>query len=258
MNRQTAFVYTVLAAGLLAGCAMRKFDGQAAQTASELTIALELHHSGLVGRPFVATSAPPDPSGQYRLMTRWWCEPNAKASSVDAARVEYSALCSRAGGSFEGNFCVKPSNPDDVSFAVQIVQAPRPCANGTSVRVVEPTGSLSAPAYLGMLRSAGFRTSEERATDQAHAASLGRERERQRALEADRRTAMVPRMRERGTRVCRVEGATTAVGFVEDSTETKLQIRVVNAYRTGAPSLQLGGFQPHITWDVPARWELCD
>ena len=258
MNRRTAFVYAVLAAGLLAGCATRKVDGQAAQTASELTIALELRHSGLVGQPFVATSAPPDPSGQYRLVTRWWCEPNAKASSVDAARVEYSALCSRAGGSLEGNFCVKPSNPDDVSFVVQIIPAPRPCANGTSVRVVEPTGSLSAPAYLGMLRSLGFRTSEERAIDRAHAAALGRERESQRALEADRRAAMVPRMRVRGTRVCRVEGVTTAVGFVEDSTETKLQIRVVNAYRTGAPNLQVGGFQPYITWDVPARWELCD
>lgn len=167
-------------------------------------------------------------------------------------------MCARAGGSLQGSFCVMPSNPDDVPFVVQIVPAPRPCANGTSVRVVEPTGSLSAPAYLGMLRSAGVRTSEERATDQAHAASLGRERERQRALEADRRAAMVPRMRERGTRVCRVEGVTTAVGFVEDSTETKLQIHVVNAYRTGAPNLQLGGFQPYITWDVPARWELCD
>lgn len=258
MNRRTAFVYTVLAAGLLAGCASSKFDGQAAQTASELTIALELRHSGLAGRPFVATSAPPDPSGQYRLVTRWWCEPNARASSVDAAKVEYRALCSRAGGSLQGAFCVKPSNPDDVSFAVQIVEAPRPCVNGTSVRVVEPTGSLSAPAYVGMIRSLGFRTSEERATDQAHAAALGREREKQRALEVDRRAAMMPRMRERGSRVCRVEGVTTAVGFVEDSTETKLQIRVVNAYRTGFPNLQLSGFQPHITWDVPARWELCD
>jgi len=109
-----------------------------------------------------------------------------------------------------------------------------------------------------MLRSLGFRTSEERATEQARAAALGREHERQRALEVDRRAATMPRMRERGSRVCRVEGVTTMVGFVEDSTETKLQIRMVNAYRTGFPNLQLGGFQPHITWDVPARWELCD
>jgi len=149
LNQRTAFIGAVFAAGLLAGCATSKFDGQAAQTASELTLALELHHSGLVGRPFVATSAPPDPSGQYRLMARWWCEPNARASSVDAAKVEYRALCSRAGGSLQGAFCVKPSNPDDVSFAVQIVQAPRPCVDGATVRVVEPTGSLSAPCLRG-------------------------------------------------------------------------------------------------------------
>jgi len=258
LNQRTAIACAVLATGLLTGCATKKFEGQGAQTASELTVALELRHSGLVGRPFVAMSTPPDSSGQYREVMRWWCEPNTRANSVDAAKVEYSTLCSRAGGSLQGNFCVKTSNPDDVSFMVQIVQAPRPCPNGTSVRVVEPTGSLSAPAYLGMLRSLGFKTSEERATDRAYAAALGRERERQRALDADRRAAMVPRMRERGTRVCHVEGVTTAVGFVEDSTETKLQIRVINAFRTGAPNLQLGGFQPYITWDVPARWELCD
>jgi len=258
LSQRTAIVFAVLATGVLTGCATNKFDGQGAQTASALTVALELHHSGLVDRPFVATSTPPDPSGQYRLLTRWWCEPNTRANSVDAAKVEYSALCSRLGGSFQGDFCVRSSNADDVLFMAQIIRTPKSCVNGTSVRVIEPSGRLSAPAYLGALRSQGFKSSEERATDQAHAAALSRERDRQRVLDADRRAAMVPRMRERGTRVCRVEGFTTTVGFVEDSTETKLQIRVVTAYRTGAPNLQLGGFQPHVTWDVPARWELCD
>lgn len=257
MNRRAACTYVVLAAGLLAGCAT-KFEGQSVKTASELTIALELHYSGLAGRPFVATSTPPDPSGQYRLVTRWWCEPNTKASSVDSAKVEYSALCSRLGGQFQGDFCVKSSNADDVLFMAQIIRTPKSCANGTSVRVVEPTGTASAPTYLATLRSLGFRTRQDRAADQANAASLARSHERQLALEAERRAAMLPRMRERGTRVCRVEGGNTVVGFVEDSTETKLQIRVVSAYRTGVPSLQLGGFQPHITWDAPVRWELCD
>ena len=258
MSHRTAVACAVLAAGLLAGCATKKFDGHAIQTASELTLALELHHSGLVDRPFVTTSTPTDPSGQYRLMSRWWCEPNTRTSSVDAAQLEYSALCSRVGGSLQGVFCVNPSNFDDVLFMAEVVRTRKTCSNGTSVRIVEPTSSHSAPAYLSMLRSLGFKTSDERAADLARAAALARERERQRALEADRRAAMVPRMRQRGSRVCQIAGAVTTVGFVEDSTETKLQIRVVNAFRTGAPNLQLGGFQPHVTWDVAVQWELCE
>jgi hypothetical protein len=257
LDRHIAPLCAALLGTFLAGCATKTFDARAVQTASELTIALAVHHSGLVDRPFVATSTPLDSSGQYRLVSRWWCEPNAKASSVEAAKVEYSALCGRLGGSIQGDFCVKSGNADDVLFMAQIIRAPRPCANGTSVRVAEPTVDHGAPAYVSALRSSGFKTSEDRAADQAKAAQLARQLEKQIAVEVDRRAAMLPRMRQRGTRVCRVEGMNTFVGFVEDSTETKLQIRVANAYPTRVPGLQLGGFQPHITWDVPARWELC-
>jgi len=258
MNRRTACACVALTAGLLVGCATKKFDGQATQTASELTVALAVYHSGLVDRPFVATSTPPHPSGQYRLVSRWWCEPNTRASSVDAAKNEYTALCSRLGGLFQGDFCVKPENTDDVLFMAQVVRAPQPCVNGASVRVVEPTESHSAPTYVSALRSLGFRTSEDRAADRLREAALAARRQERLELEAERRAAMLPRMRERGTRICRTEDGITTVGFVEDSTEMKLQIRVVNAYPTRVPKLQVGGFQPHITWDTPTRWEMCD
>lgn len=143
-------------------------------------------------------------------------------------------------------------------FLAQIVEAPRSCANGTQVRVVEPTGSTNASVYVARLRQLGFKTQADLASDRANAAMLAKERDRQRELDADRRAAMVPRLRQRGTRIWHVEGTQITVGYVEDSTETKLQIRVAGTYLTQYPKVKVGGSQPQIIWDFPARWDLCE
>jgi len=257
LHRHIALLCAAVLSAYLAGCAAKRFEAKP-QSASELTVALAIHYSGLIDRPFVATSTPPDLAGEYRSVARYWCAPNASSSTVGAAKVEYEALCSRLGGAFRGDFCVKPTDYDHVLFLAQIFEAPRSCANGTQVRVVEPTGDANAPMYVAKLRQLGFRTQAELAGDRANAAMLAKERARQRVLDADRRAAMVPRLRQRGTRVCHVEGTQTTVGYVEDSTETKLQIRMIGTYLTQHPAVQIGGSQPQIFWDFPARWDLCE
>lgn len=62
---------------------------------------------------------------------------------------------------------------------------------------------------------------------------------------------LLPVMRKRGTTVCRsdVLSGNTLKGYVEDSTDEKIQIRV--------PNFKPGGFQPQVIWGYPAEWRLC-
>lgn len=242
---------------LLVGCASKPYDGEP-RSASELTIALAKHYSGLVDGVFLKTDTPPDSSGQLRSLTRFWCAPNANQSTVPEARSKFADLCVRQGGQWQEPYCLSPSDRDRVHFMAQIVATRPTCANGTAVRVFEPTGDLMAPAYVSALRGVGFRGKEDLARDRERAAAIEREVAARASAEADRRAALLPAMRQRGTRVCHAEGGNTWVGFVEDSTDAKLQIRVVSAFNTRVPQYQVGGFQPHIVWDVPSRWDLCD
>jgi hypothetical protein len=238
----------IVAVTATVGCATKPFDAQP-RSASELTIALESHYSGLVDRPFVRTSAPTDPSGEFRWLSR--CVPNNLPSAFTTARASYASLCERLGATWREPYCVGPSDRDRVLFMARMSTGPHSCM---TVEVLEPTRDPMAPAYVGTLRGTGYQTS----ADLAAARQRISEREMHRAIEAERRAALLPRMRMRGTRVCHLEGGNTWMGFVEDSTEDKLQIRVVAAYRTGLPQINIGGFQPHVTWDVPARWQLCE
>ena len=242
---------------VLVGCATKPYEGEP-RSASDLTIALAKHYSGLVDGAFLKTDTPADSSGQFRSVPRFWCAPNATKSTVPEARSKFASLCGVQGGDWKEPYCLSQSDRDRVHFMAQIIAAQPTCANGTAVRVFEPTGDPMAPAYVAALRGVGFRTKEEIAKDGARAAVIERWAAAQAASEADRRAAMLPTMRQRGSRVCREEGGNTWVGFVEDSTDSKLQIRVASAFNTRVPQYQVGGFRPHIIWDVPSRWELCD
>ena len=244
------------AALLLAGCVTKPYEGEP-RSASELTIALATHHSGLVDGVFLKKDTPADASGQFRTVIRYWCEPNASKSTVPEAQSSFASLCTRLRGEWQEPYCLSPSDRDRVHFMAQIIPA-RACANGTAVRVLEPMSDPMAPAYVAALRGLGFRNKDDLAKDKAQAVVRERDAAARAVAEAERRAAMLPTMRQRGTRVCRSEAGNTWVGFVEDSTDAKLQIRVVSAFNARIPQYQLGGFQPHIIWDVPGRWDLCD
>lgn len=248
---------SLVAVLVLGGCATKPYEGEP-NSASELTIALAAHYSGLVDGAFLKKDTPADASGQFRSVTRYWCAPSAKQSTVPEARSNFASLCSRLTGVWQEPYCQGPSDRERVLFMAQIVATASSCVNGTAARVFEPTNDPMAPAYVAALRGVGFRTNEDLARERAAAAVKEREAMARASVEADRRAALLPSMRQRGTRVCRAEAGNTYVGFVEGSSDTKLQIRVVNAFNTRVPQYQVGGFQPHIIWDVPSRWELCD
>jgi hypothetical protein len=127
--------------------------------------------------------------------------------------------------------------------------------------VIEPLVSSLDPAYLRRLSQAGYpspqeaqarqvrqqqyRSAEDALVNRLVAAEMGR-------VDSER-----PLIRKRGATVCRVDGANTFKGFVEDVTEDKIKISVAFAYATSVPSMQVGGFQPHTIWDLPNNWRLC-
>lgn len=91
----------------------------------------------------------------------------------------------------------------------------------------------------------------------------GVEQERMLALARERAAkavAEIPRKREIGARICRLERNVTYVGYTEKVSPDngKIQIRVAKAYLTDSPNLAPGGFREEILWDVPENWELCN
>lgn len=72
----------------------------------------------------------------------------------------------------------------------------------------------------------------------------------------------VARLSEKGTQVCRLPlaygGRVMEVGWVEGSSDYKIQVRVAQAFFIRAPELSPGGFAPRVIWDSPYNWKRCN
>lgn len=203
-----------------------------------------------------------------------WCEnPALKRNLLSEVIAAVEALCEQRGGKQQGQFCKRSNNFDEVIFRANLTRSGGTTTTAGDCRrinafVTEPTGSRQHPGYVAVLQRAGFMTIREveavEAAERARqlARQLTRQLEQSRldqlaAAERERHLAELPLMRKRGTTVCRAESGNTFKGYVEDSTDEKLQIRIAEAFRTGVPNFKLGGFQPRVIWDFPADWRLC-
>ncbi|MHB1117784.1 hypothetical protein [Sideroxydans sp.] len=74
----------------------------------------------------------------------------------------------------------------------------------------------------------------------------------------ERRRQNIPWMKKVGARICQAQGYILYTGFVESFTDEKLQIRVAEARMRDNPQWAPGDFQPHIVWDSPLNWDLCE
>ena len=103
---------------------------------------------------------------------------------------------------------------------------------------------------------------EEMAT--AQAAYARAQAEKDAIKRAEQESLMVERkrnlslVRKIGARVCLSTGRVDFVGYVEGLAEHKIQIRVSEASYINARLIRVAGFSPHIIWDDPLRWELCE
>jgi len=192
-----------------------------------------------------------------------WCEnPAIKRNLLQEATAEVQALCERRGGKQAGRFCKDANDPDVVLFSASVVRRQEAGAcDRIQGAVIEPAGVRNHPGYVAALRRVGYMTlSEAKVLEHAERArqlAQSRKLDQLAAAERDRHLAELPMMRKRGTTVCRAESGNTLKGYVEDSTDEKLQIRVAEAFRTGVPNFKPGGFQPQVIWESPAKWRLC-
>jgi hypothetical protein len=70
--------------------------------------------------------------------------------------------------------------------------------------------------------------------------------------------ALLAAKRKIGARLCRQEGLSTVIGYVEALADEKVQIRISESYLTKSPGYQAGDFQQRIIWDYPDNWLLCE
>ena len=229
-----------------------------------LAVELNKHYSGIIDRPFISTSIPVDSSGQFKSANNFWCEPLAYKSSIAINTKKFADICSTRGGVFIGDFCIKSVENDEVLFMAKI-RVLKTCDFGTEVQVIEPTGSIKAIAYVEKLRSLGYKTIEDReklkldrVKQKGVADAVLLQRQRDNEFEFNRRTALLPQMRKIGAKVCKNQDGNTYVGYVENISDEKLQIRVNNAYVTRVPAYSPANFKPEIIWDYPMMWDLCN
>lgn len=211
-------------------------------------------HAAL-GKPAVADK------GSYRTTSQNFCW--TTAAGVSQAREQFYELCSVKGGAYEGSFCRRGNDGDEVLFMAAL----KPTGVGScfTLRVAEPLRAPDVPDYIAFLASEGYQTAEaRRRATELRAADMERRtadaRIRMAAkVETDRvRVAMeLPRLKKRGTQVCMLDGPQTIVGYVEDFTDEKLKVLVSRGFLTQAPSAGVRVEPGTIRWDDFAAWRLC-
>jgi hypothetical protein len=193
-----------------------------------------------------------------------WCS-RSKGDAISTAQTRFAALCRSKGGAYAEHACRASGEADIVLFYARLRStASNSCSPfpQVTVTVIEPTKGTTDPTYMARLSEEGYATAARRQEMQRNAqldaqqqAELARH---EAALRNQELAAELPRMRRIGARVCRAQPETTFVGFVESMTDEKLQIRVVDAFVTRTPRIRYSDFRPHITWDYPANWRLCE
>ena len=194
-------------------------------------------------------------SDRVEAIAKLWCEDPARGGSL-------RKLPRRSGR--DGYFC-------EVNGMATAALIPTPDAPFQWWAIEPAKLDEGFEGYQAAFRTHGFRSRAVVDADvAAQRLALQRQEEERYRLETERlenkRVHDVPKMRQIGTRLCRdhsdkqLESTIRFVGFTEGVSPDngKIQIRVVEAQVINAPNLRPGGFQPHITWDDPMNWELCE
>jgi hypothetical protein len=195
----------------------------------------------------------------YTSWTGDWCPRHERVHSVDDVQGEISRYCRNAGGIYNNAFCQRATDHDEVLFYAEVLREGncQQVANPVGVHIIEPkSGKIRSRSYLAALHQVGYLTDAEMVA--ANAAIL-----RELQAEQDRAARELPRLRTRGTRVCKKEPAITFVGFVEDVSGPKIRINIQTAYYNALSngqglSSRAENYQPQMVWDMPENWRVCE
>lgn len=253
------FVLTPVSAMLvLSGCTtapMRAPNEYA--SAIEYTDALYKHWPTLS-----YSSVPPKTpdGGTYRAYVAVLCS-SPRFSLADQIEKPLANYCAARGGRYAAGVCV-PANAakgQGALFAVSMATSTCFMEEQTpvkvSIKVLEPSGNPADPADPAYT-SARFAMGALTPAEQAQRDTVTAARDRKIAEAAAAKLAMeLPYMRKRGAQVCQSQGRATLMGYVEDFSEEKLQIRVADC--SYGPGLRCN-FRAEILWDYPDNWHLCN
>jgi len=255
-------VCAVLAlAGLLVGCTTNRPLPEPARADTLIDYLKSLRHetSTLLDSVVSATTAPTEDASTYRAWADHWCPRHVTVHSTDDVLAKVGEYCAHVSGSYREPYCMQPGSPERVLFFASFRRDIDLCqgvAATVAVQVVEPKpGMEQSTPYIDKLRSVGYRTAGDRSRESLAALQ---------AVEAERtRLAReLPRLRTRGTQVCKQQDDVTFMGFVEDTQGVKIKITVHGAYYGSGPSGSLGArnpdYQPETIWDQPEHWHVCE
>jgi hypothetical protein len=205
--------------------------------------------------------APPQDKGSYRTDRQRFCM--ADERNIRQGRQIFADLCRAKGATYEGAFCRKSPDSDDVAFMAKFER--QGVVGCYTLDVAEPKPGASNADYQKYLLDQGFVTAARRqqealAAQEVAQARAGRQLQideaRRRAEEA--RLAMeLPSMKKRGARVCKTDNDRVFSGFVEDFTDEKLKVLVTGGYMARTPSIQVQVPTGTMHWDYFVSWRLC-
>lgn len=117
--------------------------------------------------------------------------------------------------------------------------------------------------YCPSIAESGFRADAKVIDEQLEMEKLQSQAQRKKA-EIEKFELDLPRMKKIGAKICRQVSngydGFTEIGYVENISDQKLQIRVSHIVLTSRPSAGVTprGWHPSIIWDYPNNWRLCE
>lgn len=241
---------------LLAGCASAPKAPDDSAVALAKTVSMQsVPLAGMAVQALMGGGTDND-LGTYRTNSQRWCAANA--GSTPRALEKFAELCGRKGGSYDGRFCTARSGVEEVLFLANFDQKPELGCLGVRLLVAEPKSAPADPAWISYLEGQGYRRVAQREREQnVLRTALQVQAERQAAAESVRLAVELPQLKKRGTKVCKVVGPQTFVGFVEDFTDEKVKVLVTQGFMTNSPGVGLKIDSGTLTWDPFTAWRLC-
>ncbi|MBE3659159.1 hypothetical protein BOO92_21120 [Vibrio navarrensis] len=202
-----------------------------------------------------------DDGNNYRKYRRSWCA--VHDNGPDKLKAELSKVCENKGGELRNEWCVDTSTETPL-FKADIANSTLKCSTGISTyaEVITPLSesAVTDSKWNSLAKSNGFKTASELELEEGfRQAKMKAEKlamEQKALQEKQRRILERDRMLStRGLRICQKGDLGTYVGFVEDFTEFKVKIHVVNY---GGKSFTVSGFRESTIWDYPGNWYICE
>jgi len=188
---------------------------------------------------------------------------------ISGILTSYNDFCNYSGGFYQHNACKLEQKTDKVLFWAKVTRLPkldgRSSTPKVGIEVIHPTKSIKNKKYLSALIDHGYEMSEKRSLRKINEQMLNEKQVRAHKLKmqiSKELKQQMPLVRKIGSRICQIRTHRMRdvkyIGYVEQVTNDKIQIRISRAHFVSIPNMRPGGFEPSIIWDSPWNWVVCN